>query len=385
MAENAPPRRVCERSKMAFGYTGAITSVVPCKGKKPECHATPISFKSIEKDEDLHVNDHRLKSSQELQAHADMQKQTQLERMKANEKHLHWLQDRKVLPWDGRAIWSPIDSKADITIESIRWGQNSPISSSSTKDETPDSIIWDELNAQAFEHALVQSMNGSSILSHIELEVQGLDANSNRLRVQRTLSVQLKTTHPTSPQGLIEKTTMHLTRTLKISAPDAYWLPPAKPQGREVYQCLLEQIAQHEVDKAFDERNHYLREVYGQDVDHVRTRRESTIPAHEWEFQLPEICVRGEDGTMIALREKRVDYASGDEVVLTHTVVLEQVRDEKGGNHLFDLPSDGCESERRIRNARRSISSAIDKCLAPGSAERFMLDRWVDGTFFSRD
>jgi hypothetical protein len=279
---------------------------------------------------------------------------------------------------------------SDRKIEDIVWGQTSP-TSNSQHGSTPNHIFWDENRVQAFKDAIWpeddfgQRKKNSKTLSHLELDVRGLDVEGNRLRVRRTLEVKLKITNQASEKGKIEKTTMKLKRGLTISTPDSSSLPPTKPERKEVYHDLLQQLAQHEVDKALDERNQYLRQIFGQEVDHVRKRRNSTISAHEWTSQQPEICIRGPDGTLISLREKRTDYGVDDKVVLTYTLLLEQVRGEEGESHLFDLPIKGCESERRVRQARCSISSAIDRCIASGCAERFVLDRWVDGAFLPRD
>jgi hypothetical protein len=86
---------------------------------------------------------------------------------------------------------------------------------------------------------------------------------------------------------------------------------------------------------------------------------------------------------MISLKEERTDSAVADDVILTYAVVIEQVRRE-GRSHLLDLPVEGSESERLIRQAKWTISSAIDRYLAEGSAERFVMDKWVDGTFLPR-
>lgn len=383
MADNALPETLYERSTTVPADTGAVT-FVGSEGKKYKSPVVPNSIKPIKSDEENQSTGfnttHNMKDSQLIEERGDMQTQAQLERTELIEKHLNWLRNRKVRPWDERATWSPSGSKSDVQVEDITWGHNSPTLDRSMHDGSPKSVVWDGLNARPFRDALrYQNQNGSSRLSHVELDVQGLDADGSRLRVQRTLEVKLKSTHRVSEQGNILKTTMKLKRVLTISPLNASSPPPTRPNEREVYQGLLEQIAQHEVDKALDERNHYLRAVFGQDVGHIRTRWESTIPAHKWSFQLPEVCIRGPDGTTIGLREKRTDSASGGQVLLTYTVMIEQVHGGHRKDHLFDLPSEGCESERQIRQARWSISSAINRCIASGSAERFVLDRWVHG------
>jgi hypothetical protein len=302
------------------------------------------------------------------------------------EKHLHWLNSRECRSWSERATWSPTGSESETKVVEITWGR----SSAPPKQEAlPNPTIWDEIGSEAFEQALKtqEEFNQGKIdprpLSHVELDVQGLDAKRNRVRVQRTLEIELKLSTEASEQGNIETTTMKLNRVLVISNPPSFSLPPNKPRDREPYHALLEQLAQHEVNKAFDERNYFLREVFAQDVDHVRKRRNSTIADHQWSFQRPKLCIRGPDGTMISLKEERTDSAVADDVILTYAVVIEEVRRE-GRSHLLDLPIEGSESERLIRQAKWTISSAIDRYLAEGSAERFVMDKWVDGTFLPR-
>ncbi len=328
---------------------------------------------------------------QKFKAQAEVQTRAQVERAEVIERHLHWLRNAKAQSRDERTTWFPSSSESEKKKEDIHWGQMVPISESPKDDAANFPIFRDKVGFQAFKDAfqckddIGDGQNCSRALSHIEVDVQGLDAKGNRLRVQRILEVNLTMTYQASAQGGVEKTTMALERVLKISQPDAYSLPLTRPNGKEVYHGIIEQLAQHEVDKALDERNHYLRAVFGQEVDHVRVCQQSTIAAHEWNFQDRELCIRGPDGTMIDLTEKRTDSESGAEVMLTHTVMIKQERGENGRNCLFDLPADGTESERRIRQARWSISSAIDRCVASGAAERFVLDRWVDGVFLSRD
>jgi hypothetical protein len=327
---------------------------------------------------------------EDFKAQAEVQTQAQVERAEVIERHLHWLRNAKAQSWSKRNTWFPSSSDSEKEKEDIRWGQTIPISESPEDDDAKFPLFRDKVGSQTFKDALQckydirDGQNCSRTLSHIEVDVQGLDAKRNRLRVQQILEVGLKLTNHALNQGDVEKTTMSLKRVLKISRPDASWLPPSRPDGKEVYHAILEQLAQHEVDKALDERNHYLREVFGQEVDHVRVFQQSTIAAHEWHSQRRELWIQGPDGTRIGLREKRTDSESGEEVILTHTIMIEQERGENGRNRLFDLPADGTESERRIREARWSISSAIDRCMASGAAERFLLDRWVDGVFLSQ-
>jgi hypothetical protein len=316
----------------------------------------------------------------------DMWTKDNQERPELIEMHLHWLRNHEGRSWDERAIWLPTHSESATKIEHITWGQPSGLSKEGT---LVDPIPWDEVSSQAFEYALKaqedfnQDNNGTKPLSHVDIDVQGFDVEGNRVRVRRTLETKLKISDNRSTEGNFETTEMKLKHVLIIESPPACSLPPRNPRDREPYQAILDQLAQHEVNKAFDERNHFLREVFGQDVDHVRKRRESTIPTHNWSFQKPELCIQGPDGTMINLKEKRTDSAVDEEVVLTHTVRIKQVRVE-GRSHLFDLPIEGSESERRIRQARRTLSSAIDRCIASGSAEMFVLDKWLDGTFLAR-
>jgi len=181
--------------------------------------------------------------------------------------------------------------------------------------------------------------------------------------------------------AVVEQTTMQLEATVILRKPHPFSLPPQESRYKTPHQLILEQLAQHELDKAIDERNYFLREVFGKDVDHVRKRRESTFGAHDWSFHTPVVHIRGPDGVILRLVERWTDAEVDGEVVTTHRITLTEIIPAGGQSHLFDLPTEGSESERRIRQARWSISSAIDRCNASGSAEKFVMDKWIDGAF----
>lgn len=172
-------------------------------------------------------------------------------------------------------------------------------------------------------------------------------------------------------------------RSLVFKSPSEYSLLAQETRAQEPYHPVLEQLAQREVDNAFDERNCHLRDVFGQVVDSLRTTQESRFGEHNWNFQKPESGVYGPDDTSLHLVERRSDVLAGGDLVLTHVISVMQTR-AGGRNHLFDLPTEGTDAERQIRLARWSISSAIDRCIAAGSADRFVLDKWVEGTFLPK-
>ena len=302
----------------------------------------------------------------------------QLRRSDAVKNHLSWIRNKEVKPWNERGVWAPSGSKSDSKIEDISWGQTSASPSLPTHELLPELVFYDETHSRAFEQAHeIQDQQGSSNLSYTELDVRGNDAHGNRLRVQRACEVKLAITSESTEQGDIEKTTMELKQILTISTLEAPSTPKTKPHANYLYKDIVKQLAQHEVDKALDERNHYLREIFKQDVDHIRITRQSTIGAHDWSFKKPEVCVRGTEGTMMKLTETRSDLANGEEVILIHTIEIEQSKCEDGKDHLFDLPTQGGESERQIRQARWTISSATDKCIAAGGGDRASSHRGV--------
>jgi hypothetical protein len=218
-------------------------------------------------------------------------------------------------------------------------------------------------------------------LAHIELDVEGHDATGHRLRVQRTLEVKLRKEQVNWEGSMRQKTKMQLEWTLILKKPHPFALPPQEARYKEPHQLILEQLAQHELDKAIDERNHFLRKTFENGVDIFHMERESTFGAHDWTFHTPVIQVRGPDGVVLRLVESRTDAEVDGEVILTHKSTLTEIIFSGGQSQLFDLPTEGTETERRIRQARWSISSAIDRCNASGSAERFVMDKWVDGSF----
>ncbi|KAL2075748.1 hypothetical protein VTL71DRAFT_691 [Oculimacula yallundae] len=330
-------------------------------------------------------------------------------RAQAVENHTKWLQTQESRGWNGRDTWIPSTNIRDGSlIQDIQWGisnarSESPVDLFATHNSTTP---WDEDNSLTFEYArdLQEKFWNANVfdtnsnlnsperyvnnLTHVELDVEGNDATGLRVRFQRILEVNLKVHINQSQVPATEETTMEFKRTLVLKAPAPHSLLSLRPGDREPYHGMLAQMAQHEVDKALDERNHYLREVFGLGVDHVRTRREGQFGEgdggeHNWNYQRPEVGVRGQDGTVLHLVERRLDAVVAGEVILSHVVSVMQTRCG-GRNRLFDLPFEGMDEERRIRRARWSVSSAIDRCVAAESADRVVLDKWVDGTFLPR-
>jgi hypothetical protein len=371
---------------MAFTRSNILHS---SSADKHESSVKPTSIEPLQSGEETRASDYRKADSangspQKEAKRLIREKKAQLEISETVERHLRWLQTPEVRPWNERATWSPSSFKSEKKIADISWGQTTQSSSPSKQDATLSPIFWDESGSQTFEDALkLQAQDRSDHFSYIELDVQGLDSKGDRLRVRRALEVKLTIATQTREHGLVETTTMQLKRVLTISPLDVFSIP-TRAEIEVPYQNLLEQLAQHEVNQALDERNTYLRDVFGQDVDHVRKRRNSTIAAHEWSFQKPETWIRGADGTVIGLREERTDREFDGEVALTYRILIEQIRCDDGRNHLFDLPVEGCESERRIRHARWTISSAISRCIASGSADRFVFDRTAEGVLIPK-
>jgi hypothetical protein len=331
-------------------------------------------------------------TSQRQETKGELWAKDRLDRAKVVEKHLHWIRNQDERTRNERSVWLPLlyekrQRRVPTKIEEIKWGESSIEEGSD--DATPIAAVWDEDGSLRFEYARKlqekhlrgkRDWEGAKDLTHTEVDVEGTDAKGNQVRVQKTLDVSLSIGYRNKESGKVEKTVMELTKTLLLVEPHEFSFPAWKARGNEPQHLILQQLAQHELNSVLDERNFYLREVFGQDVDHVRKRRESTIGSHDWNFQLPEVAIRGPDGTMLHLNEMRTDTADDGEVELTHTITIVQTRTD-GRNHLFDLPTGGSEAERRIRQARWSISSAIDRCIASGSAERFVVDKWVDGMF----
>ncbi|KAH9216328.1 hypothetical protein DL95DRAFT_407587 [Leptodontidium sp. 2 PMI_412] len=313
------------------------------------------------------------------------------DRANAVDNHVKWLQSPDKRDWKERTAWIPSSNISyDPIIQDIQWGS----STSTTASEGPVDLF-------ATHHTIAHSDSDSQAeyinnLTHVELDVEGNDATGSRIRVQRILEVNLKVHHNNAMSPVTEETTMEFKRTLVLKSPARYSLLALRPGDREPYHDMLTHMAQHEVDKALDERNHYLREVFGRDVDHLRTRREGEFGdgdgegkeegeggEHNWNYQKPEIGVRGQDGTVLHLVERRSDAVVEGEVILSHVVSVMQIRCG-GRNRLFDLPTEGTDEERRVRKARWSVSSAIDRCVADESADRVVIDKWVDGTFLPR-
>ena len=159
----------------------------------------------------------------------------------------------------------------------------------------------------------------------------------------------------------------------------------AREEEKWPVHVVLEQLAQNEITKVLDERNDFLRDAFSNEEEHVQDMREILAHnEHVWRFGMPEVAIRGADETVLILREERADVVGNGCLTMTRSVIVEQTR-MKGRTRLFDLPADGSESERRVRRARWSISSAIDRCIASGSGEKFVMDKWVDGTFLPRN
>ncbi|CZS97256.1 uncharacterized protein RCO7_00326 [Rhynchosporium graminicola] len=330
------------------------------------------------------------------------------DRAQAVKNHMKWLQEQVISDHQKRNIWLPSTNIRDGYLNrDIQWGVSTPPEGPVDLFATHNSTTpWDEENSQTFDYARdlqdkywnahAFNMNSDPTspegyvnnLTHVELDVEGIDANGCRVRAQRILEVNLKVYQNRNVIPATEETTMEFKRTLVLKSPAPCSLLLPKPRDREPYYAILAQLAQHEVDKALDERNHYLREVFGLEVDHVRTRREGQFGEfekgeHSWNYQRPEIGIKGQDGTMMHLVERRSDADVAGEVILTHIVSVMQVRCG-GRSHLFDLPTEGSDEERRIRKARWSVSSAIDRCVAAESPDRVVLDKRVDGTFLPR-
>lgn len=319
---------------------------------------------------------------------------------KVKEQHLIWL--RKQGAPTEKQVWTSEDyqepeaiSSYSAGIEDITWQIFTSRNASDLENHLRDS--WDEDSCLALDYAInAQDQNqnekhpgtpaeeDTGNLSHIELDAEGFDAMGRRIRVQRMLEVKLGTASVSREGAIVVQTTMQLEATVILKKPHPFSLPPQGSRFKEPHHLILEQLAQHELDKAIDERNYFLREVFAKDVDHVRKRRESTFGAHDWTFHTPVIQIRGPDGVILRLVENRTDAEVDDEVVTAHMITLTEIMPTNGQSHLFDLPTEGSERERRIRQARWSISSAIDRCSASGSAERFVMDKWIDGSFQSR-
>jgi len=379
MANDALIQKLCKCSIIDCNDIGAITFATAINKFEKPAISDLIRFKTTQQEAQASEIYETIDSHGNVVL-GELQKRAQIRRSEAVESHLSWLRNKEVKPWNERINWAPSRSISNLRIEDIIWGLATSKPNLPTHERPPELVFYDEMHSRAFEQALeIQRQQGSSSLSYTELDVRGSDAHGNRLRVQRACELKLEIVQDLSEQGNIEKTTMELKQILKLSTLDESSISPTKPDEDNLYQNIVKQLAQHEFDKALDERNHYLREVFSQEVDHVRTARQSSIAAHEWSFQKPEVCVRGPDGTMMMLTETRADFANGDGVVVKHTIAIEQSKGEAGEDYLFDLPTQGGESERQIRQARWTISSAIDKCIASGANDVFALPARVHG------
>lgn len=97
-------------------------------------------------------------------------------------------------------------------------------------------------------------------LSHIEVDVERVDVTGQRLRVQSFLLVRLSTAWVNWEGVTAEQTVMQFYRTHTIKAYPLS-LRPHRAQGKQPHEVILEQLAQHELDIAIDERNNSLREA----------------------------------------------------------------------------------------------------------------------------
>jgi len=315
-------------------------------------------------------------------------------RAKAEQEHVRWLTSvddgrNESGTGGGNTGWIPTGPGRllpPIIPEEIDWGSSQPRRGGSVIQQLPSSA-WDEYGSLAFDYARSQQEAQRSPLSHLELDVEGKDAHGRRVRVQKFLEIWLDMREylgsgPASPH--FERSVMKMKHICILRAPHPQAFPVLREEEREPAQVVLERLAQNEVDKVLDERNHFLRDVFANEEEHVREMRDILAHnEHEWTFGKPEVAVRGADETVLLLREGRADVVADGCLTLTHVVVVEQTRME-GRTRLFDLPADGSESERKVRRARWSISSAIDRCIARGSGERFVMDKWVDRTFRPR-
>src|SRR5882757_2281191 len=125
MADNAPPQTLYERSMTVPAATGAVTFVA-AEGKKHKSPVVPNSINSIKSNEENlstgFNTTHNTKDSQLIEGRGEMQTKAQLARTEVIEKHLKWLRNHKVRPWNERATWSPSGSKSDPQVEYINWG-----------------------------------------------------------------------------------------------------------------------------------------------------------------------------------------------------------------------------------------------------------------------
>lgn len=308
------------------------------------------------------------------------------ERAKAEAAHVAWLQT----PSPTTAPWFPTGPgrlQAPIIIEEIRWGRDSsfgPGNEGMAKAKGP-SPVWDEYASLAFDYARSQQDTYQAPLSHLEFDISGIDAHGRRVRVQKMLEVALDVRDHSTELLPFERATMQLKRTTIASEHDTHAFPPYVEDGSGP-EIVLQRLAQSEVDRVLDERTHFLREAFASEEEYVQDMRDLLAhEPHRWTFEMPTVGVRGEDDTCLVLKETRSDVVDeAGRVTVTSTVLLEQTRTE-GRSRLFDLCDGGGESEKRCRRARWSFGSAIDRCIASGSESRFVMDRWVDGTFRPRD
>ncbi|TVY35401.1 hypothetical protein LSUB1_G005809 [Lachnellula subtilissima] len=308
------------------------------------------------------------------------------QRQQVEQQHLIWLRKQE----GTKLIWTPIkykqleeeiarDESGDF--ENVTW--QSPTSREALELATHLRNSWDEDSCLAFDYLIdtQDQVDQTGNLTHIEVDVEGHDRNGHRLRVQRTLEVKISRRQEELEGALRQKNMMQLEWTIILKKPHPFALPPQAARYKTPHQLILEQLAQHELDKAIDERNHFLRKTFGPGSDLFHMERESTLGAHDWSFHTPVVQIRGPDGVVLRLVECRTDAEVDGEVICTHRMSLTESIPSGEQSHLFDLPIEGTDTERRIRQARWSISSAIDRCHASGSAERFVMDKWVGWSF----
>ena len=305
---------------------------------------------------------------------------------RVKQQHLIWLRKQE----GTKLMWTPVeyeeleeeiarDESGDF--ENVTW--QSPTSREAPDLENHLRNSWDEDSCLAFDYLIdtQDQVDQTGNLTHIEVDVEGHDRNGHRVRVQQTLEVKISRRQEEWEGALRQKNTMQLEWTIILKKPHPFSLPPQAARYKTPHQLILEQLAQHELDKAIDERNHFLRKTFEHGSDIFHMERESTLGAHHWTFHTPVVQIRGPDGVVLRLVECRTDAEVDGEVICTHRMSLTETIPSGEQSHLFDLPTEGTDMERRIRQARWSISSAIDRCHASGSAERFVMDKWVSWSF----
>lgn len=311
------------------------------------------------------------------------------QRQKVKQRHLVWLrkQEGAKLVWTRvgyEQLEQEIASDVSADFENVTWQSQTSREAEALELELENQQrdCWDEDSCLAFEYLVdTQEQVEQTGLTHIEVDVEGHDRNGHRLRVQRMLEVRVSSKAQKGWDGALGwKNKMQLEWTLILKKPHPFALPPHAARCKGPHQLILEQLAQHELDEAIEERKKFLRRTLENGVDGF-PGGENTFGAHDWAFRTPVVQIRGPDGVVLRLAESRTDAEVDGEVIRTRRMSLTEIIPSGGQSHLFDLPTEGTEAERRVRQARWSISAAIDRCNALGSAERFVMDKWVDGSF----